>query len=59
VVAITVNHEGLEPEEVPAVCAALRRRTGLPVLDPLLEGAGPLAQIVEGMLPSARAAAAG
>jgi uncharacterized NAD-dependent epimerase/dehydratase family protein len=59
VVAITVNHEGLEPEEVPAVCEALRRRTGLPVLDPLLEGAGPLAQIVEGMLPSARAAAAG
>ena len=59
VVAVTVNHEGLELEELPAVCEALRRRTGLPVLDPLLEGAGPLVEIVEGMLPPAREAAAG
>jgi uncharacterized NAD-dependent epimerase/dehydratase family protein len=54
-----VNHEGLAPEEVPAACEALARRTGLPVLDPLLEGAGRLAQIVEGLLPAATAAWAG
>jgi uncharacterized NAD-dependent epimerase/dehydratase family protein len=59
VVAVTVNHEGLAPEEVPAACEALARRTGLPVLDPLLEGAGRLAQIVEGLLPAATAAWAG
>ncbi len=57
VVAVTVNHEGLEPEEVPALCQALARRTGLPVLDPLLEGVGPLLRIVEGMLPPAQTAA--
>jgi uncharacterized NAD-dependent epimerase/dehydratase family protein len=51
VVAVTVNHEGLEPEEVPAVCAALARRTGLPVLDPLLQGAEPLVRVVEALLP--------
>jgi uncharacterized NAD-dependent epimerase/dehydratase family protein len=59
VVAVTVNHEGLQLEEVPAVCRALARRTGLPVLDPLLQGAGRLAEIVAGLLPSARAAQAG
>jgi uncharacterized NAD-dependent epimerase/dehydratase family protein len=57
VVAVTVNHEGLEPEEVPRVCRSLARRTGLPVLDPLLQGARPLAEIIEGLLPSVRAAA--
>jgi uncharacterized NAD-dependent epimerase/dehydratase family protein len=57
VAAVTVNHEGLEPEEVPEVCRALARRTGLPVVDPLLHGAGPLVQVVEALLPAARAAA--
>jgi uncharacterized NAD-dependent epimerase/dehydratase family protein len=57
VAAITVNHEGLEPEEVPEVCRALARRTGLPVLDPLLQGTGPLVEVLEAMLPAAQAAA--
>jgi uncharacterized NAD-dependent epimerase/dehydratase family protein len=57
VAAVTVNHEGLAIEEVPEVCAALARRTGLPVLDPLLEGAGGLAAIVGAMLPGVREAA--
>lgn len=57
VAAVTVNHEGLEPEEVPEVCRALARRTGLPVLDPLLQGAGPLVEVVEALLPAAQAAA--
>jgi uncharacterized NAD-dependent epimerase/dehydratase family protein len=38
VVAVTLNHEGLSPEEVPAAAAEIRRRTGLPVCDPLLDG---------------------
>jgi len=58
VVAVTVNHEGVEPEEVPALCEALARRTGLPAIDPLLEGVGPLVGLVEGMLlPAERAPA--
>jgi uncharacterized NAD-dependent epimerase/dehydratase family protein len=59
VVAVTVNHEGLEVEEVPGVCAVLARRTGLPVVDPLLQGAGGLAEIVEAMLPGFREAPVG
>ncbi len=42
VVAITVNHEGLDPEAVPEVCARIREETGLPAHDVLLEGAAPL-----------------
>ena len=30
VVAVTVNHEGLAPEEIPAACAAITAATGLP-----------------------------
>jgi len=37
VVAVTVNHEGLSREEVPAACAAIREATGLPACDPLLD----------------------
>jgi uncharacterized NAD-dependent epimerase/dehydratase family protein len=43
VVAITLNHEGLEPAEVPDACAALRDETGLPCFDVLHEGADRLA----------------
>jgi uncharacterized NAD-dependent epimerase/dehydratase family protein len=56
VVAVTVNHEGLEPGEVPEVCEGLARRTGLPVLDPLLDGVGPLVALVSGMLSPAETA---
>lgn len=38
VVAIAVNHEGLEPSAVPAACAAIEAETGLPTVDPLLHG---------------------
>lgn len=43
VVAITLNHEGIEPHEIPAVCDRLERQTGLPVADPLL---APLDRVV-------------
>ncbi len=52
VLAITVNHEGLTPEEVPAQCAAIARETGLPAIDPLADDMGPLIQAVEELLRS-------
>lgn len=42
VVAVTVNHEGLQEAEVPAACREIERQTGLPATDVLLEGAGKL-----------------
>jgi uncharacterized NAD-dependent epimerase/dehydratase family protein len=37
VVAVTVNHEGMRPEDVPEACAEIARETGLPCCDPLLQ----------------------
>ena len=48
VVAITVNHEVLEPGQVPGVCHEIGKATGLPACDMLLEGPGP---IVKALLP--------
>lgn len=48
VVAVTVNHEGLEPEDVPGVCGRIAGETGLPAFDVLLEGAD---GVVEVLLP--------
>lgn len=48
VIAIAVNHEGIEPAEVPGVCKEIAGETSLTVCDPLLEGAGP---IVEALRP--------
>jgi uncharacterized NAD-dependent epimerase/dehydratase family protein len=39
VIAITVNHEGLSLETVPAVCDEITRDTGLPAFDVLVQGA--------------------
>ena len=38
VIALTVNSEGLAPEEIPAACAALERTTGLPAVEVLRDG---------------------
>ena len=46
VVAVTVNHEGLSPDEVPAACEAITRETGLPAVDVLLDGADPLVEVL-------------
>ena len=40
VIAITVNHEHLNKEEVSSVCAEMTKTTGLPACDVLWEGAG-------------------
>jgi uncharacterized NAD-dependent epimerase/dehydratase family protein len=46
VIAVTINHENLDPEQVAAAAEDLQRRTGLPAIDVLLQGGEPLAGIV-------------
>ena len=46
VVAVTLNHEGLGLDEIPEVCSALSRETGLPVVDPLYGGVESLVDLL-------------
>ena len=46
VVAITLNHENLDPEKIPRICAEIGKQTGLPVFDVLRDGAEGLAAVV-------------
>jgi len=46
VVAVTVNHEDIPAEEIPAACEAVQRETGLPALDALVQGAGALVEVL-------------
>jgi uncharacterized NAD-dependent epimerase/dehydratase family protein len=46
VLAVTVNHEGMTREEIPLVCETIERTTGVPAFDVLLDGAGPLAELL-------------
>jgi uncharacterized NAD-dependent epimerase/dehydratase family protein len=46
VIAVTVNHEGLSPEQALAACARIRAETGLPTVDVLLQGADEVARAV-------------
>jgi uncharacterized NAD-dependent epimerase/dehydratase family protein len=50
VVAVAVNHEGLEVDEVPAACERIRHETGLPASDVLLDGAGELVEALRPLL---------
>ena len=52
VVAVTVNHEDLAAADVPAACAAIRRETGLPACDPLLDGVAPVLDALRPWLKS-------
>ncbi len=56
VVAITINHEGLETSAIDATCEAIARDTGLPVFDVLTQGADELAKTICGHLPRSTAA---
>jgi uncharacterized NAD-dependent epimerase/dehydratase family protein len=47
VVAVTVNHEGLEGEEIDAACADIERATGLAAVDALRHGAARLVEVLE------------
>jgi len=46
VAAITVNHEGLQPDDIPAACRAISEETGLPAFDVLVDGADGLAVVL-------------
>jgi len=46
VIAVTINHEGLDREGVAAAAADIESRTGLPATDVLLEGGERLAGVV-------------
>lgn len=46
VTAITLNHEGLRPDEIDAACKAVTEETGLPCFDVLANGAAPLIEIL-------------
>ena len=52
VVAVTVNHEDLSAEQIPATCSAIRMITGLPAIDVLKQGAEPLIDLLMPYLPS-------
>jgi uncharacterized NAD-dependent epimerase/dehydratase family protein len=54
VVTITLNHENLEPEGIPKICAKIAEETGLPVFDVLRDGADGLASIVASHLSTGR-----
>lgn len=47
VVAITINHEGIERSNVASACRAITRATGRPAFDPLLESLEPLVDLLE------------
>lgn len=54
VVAITLNHEGIEGKDIPSVCRRLSEETGLPVCDPVVDGPGLLVETVAKLLAARR-----
>jgi len=51
VVAVTVNHEDLRPDEIPAACRAIHESVGVPAFDVLLDGADALAELLSSQAP--------
>jgi uncharacterized NAD-dependent epimerase/dehydratase family protein len=51
VVAVSLNHEGLTPEEVRRHGRDLEARLGIPCCDPLLDGVGRIADALEPLRP--------
>ena len=47
VVAITVNHENIRPEELPTVCQTVSGETNLPAVDVLRDGADGLVELLK------------
>ena len=47
VVAVTVNHEDLNPEEIGPVCSAIERAIGLPAFDVLQDGPAGLIRVLK------------
>lgn len=46
VIAITVNHEDMKPEEIEGECAKIAALTGLPAFDVLVQGADGLVEVL-------------
>ena len=46
VVAITINHEGLAPDQIAPACRLISADTSLPTFDVLVEGAEGLAAVL-------------
>jgi uncharacterized NAD-dependent epimerase/dehydratase family protein len=46
VIAITVNHEGMNNEEIPSVCSSIKAETGIPTFDVLALPYGELIDII-------------
>ncbi|MEZ4810470.1 MAG: DUF1611 domain-containing protein [Allomuricauda sp.] len=47
VIAITVNHENMEPSEIIPACKALEKETGLPTFDVLAHGTNGLIELLK------------
>ena len=47
VIAITLNHEGLKPEEIEPACKMITAETGLPCFDVLANGAEGLISVLK------------
>jgi uncharacterized NAD-dependent epimerase/dehydratase family protein len=47
VIAVTVNHENMAPEEILPACQAITKETGLPAFDVLAHGAAPLIELLK------------
>ena len=54
VCAVTINHEGIREEEIPAICAAIEQETGLPTCDVLRDGPGRLVALIQARLDEHR-----
>lgn len=52
VVAITINHEEIEPREIPVVCNIIERTTGLPAVDVLTQGSERLTDVLIAHMPA-------
>ena len=50
VLAITLNHEGLAPADIPAACRAVTAETGLPCFDVLADGPAGLVALLQAYL---------
>jgi len=47
VIAITINHEAMSLEDIPAIAAAIKQVTGLPAVDVLCSGANELVKLLK------------
>jgi uncharacterized NAD-dependent epimerase/dehydratase family protein len=46
VLAVTINHEGMTPEEIPYECLSVTTATGIPAFDVLSDGAQRLVEVI-------------